>query len=256
MATLTQRVLPPVVLDVLQDTCSTLLSNKKCCTDFVIGLNLLDPFCLKLGITKALGYGIIIASTLVKLPQVLKIMSNKSGAGIAVLGVLMELMAITFNASYSYAKRFPFTAWGETIFLLVETALIAFLVLFYDGKKGQALVFLVTHSAIVYILTSGFTPINVLWSFQACNLPLAVTGKLVQAYNNLKNGHTGQMSAITVWMLCLGCVARVFTSIQETGDQLTIMTYLVASVANGLLVAQVHYYWKETDKFLKKQKSE
>ena len=249
---LTQRTLPSSVLNVLLDTCSALLSNDECCHEFVIGLNVFHPFCFKLGITKALGYGIIVASTLVKLPQVLKILTNRSGAGIAVLGVLLELMAITFNASYSYAKRFPFTAWGETIFLLIETALIALLVLFYEGKKGQALLLLVSHSAFVYILTSGLTPINVLWSFQACNLPLAVSGKLIQAYKNFQSGHTGQMSAITVWLLCLGCVARVFTSIQETGDQLTILTYLVASVANLLLVVQVHYYWKDTEKFLKK----
>ena len=248
----TQRILPASVLNVLLDTCSALLSNDKCCNEFVIGLNVFDPFCFKLGLTKGIGYGIIVASTLVKLPQVLKIFSNRSGAGIAVLGVLLELLAITFNASYSYAKQFPFTAWGETIFLMVETAMIALLVLVFEGKKSQALLLLIGHSIFVYILTSGLTPIHVLWSFQACNLPLAVSGKLIQAFNNLRNGHTGQMSAITVWMLCLGCVARVFTSIQETGDQLTIMTYLVASLANLVLVVQVHYYWKVTEKILKK----
>jgi hypothetical protein len=30
------------------------------------------------------------------------------------------------------------------------------------------------------------------------------------------------------------------------------MTYLVASVANLVLVIQVHYYWKETERILKK----
>lgn len=215
--------------------------------------NFLDEPCLKLALSKGLGYGIIVASTMVKLPQVLKIFSAKSGAGISVFGTFLELLAITFNASYSYGKRYPFTAWGEALFLLVETALIAFLVLWYDKKKGAAALFVTLYAGLVYTLMSGLTPINVLWTLQAANLPLAISGKLIQAATNFKSGHTGQMSGITIWLLFLGCVARIFTSIQETGDQLVIMTYAAASLANFLLVAQVHYYWKATDKFLAKK---
>ena len=56
-------------------------------------------------------------------------------------------------------------------------------------------------------------------------------------------GHTGQLSAITLFMLTLGSMARVFTSIQETGDMIVISTYLVSSTINLMLSAQVMYYW-------------
>lgn len=83
-----------------------------------------------------------------------------------------------------------------------------------------------------------------------------VTGKLLQAYRNWQNGHTGQLSALTCWLLSLGCVARVFTTLQETGDQLVLFTFLGAALANFVLVAQVHYYWQATTQILnKKQKS-
>jgi len=234
------------------ETCSVLLS-KECCHNFLVDFNFVDQACLKLALSKGLGYGIIVASTLVKLPQVLKIVGAKSGAGLSVFGTLLELLAISFNASYSYGKRYPFTAWGEALFLLFETALIAFLVLWYDKRKVGASLFVLSYSGLLYTLMSGLTPINVLWSLQAANLPLAISGKMIQAYQNLKNKHTGQMSAITIWLLSLGCVARIFTSIQETGDQLVVITYVVASLANFLLVAQVHYYWKNTEAFVKKQ---
>ena len=48
---------------------------------------------------------------------------------------------------------------------------------------------------------------------------MIVVGKLIQAATNYKNGHTGQLSAITVFLLTLGSLARIFTSIQDTGDQ-------------------------------------
>lgn len=248
--------LPSNLAHVTLDTCTTLLQSPKCCHDFLIDLNFTNADCLKQAVAKGLGYGIIVASTLVKLPQVLKIFSNKSGVGIAVFGVLLELLAITFNATYSYAKRFPFSAWGEAVFLLVETLLIAFLVLWYDGKWGRAIFLFAGESALVYVLTSGLTPLKILWTLQAMNLPLAVSGKLIQAYQNWTNQHTGQVSAITAWLLFLGCIVRVFTSIQETGDQLIVITYVVAASANFILVAQVHWYWNRTKVFLKKMQND
>ena len=44
-------------------------------------------------------------------------------------------------------------------------------------------------------------------------------------------------------MLFLGSLARIFTSIQETGDTTLIVTFIATSFANGLLAAQVLYYW-------------
>ena len=46
------------------------------------------------------------------------------------------------------------------------------------------------------------------------NIPMIVLGKLIQAVKNFQNGHTGQLSAITVFLLTAGSLARIFTSIQ------------------------------------------
>lgn len=67
--------------------------------------------------------------------------------------------------------------------------------------------------------------------------------QMVQAVSNYKNGSTGQLSAVMVLMLFLGSMARIFTSIQETGDPIIILTYSVATFANGVLMVQLLYYW-------------
>lgn len=65
---------------------------------------------------------------------------------------------------------------------------------------------------------------------------------------NYRNGSTGQLSVISVFMQFAGCVARVFTSIQETGDSLIIVPYAVASFLNGVIFSQIIYYGRQAEK--------
>ncbi|KAG8332057.1 Mannose-P-dolichol utilization defect 1 protein [Homalodisca vitripennis] len=67
-------------------------------------------------------------------------------------------------------------------------------------------------------------------------------GKMVQAYTNYSNGGTGQLSAMTCVMLLLGTTARIFTSVQETGDTVIITIYALATLGNAILVGQFIYY--------------
>lgn len=86
-------------------------------------------------------------------------------------------------------------------------------------------------------------PLAVPTLLQASNVPAVVVGKLLQAATNYHNGHTGQLSAITVFMLFGGSLARIFTSVQETGDPLMAGVFVVSSLCNGLIAAQVLFYW-------------
>lgn len=76
--------------------------------------------------------------------------------------------------------------------------------------------------------------------------------QLIQAYKNYTNGSTGQLSFITVTLLFLGALARIFTSIQETNDNIMILTYVSSAFFNGIILSQVLYYWnvKAKDKQL------
>ena len=69
-------------------------------------------------------------------------------------------------------------AWGEAFFLAVQTSAIAFLCLFYSGQISHALAYLTSYLAIMYVLLSGFTPMNILAMFQASNMPVVVLAKV------------------------------------------------------------------------------
>jgi len=67
--------------------------------------------------------------------------------------------------------------------------------------------------------------------------------QLVQIWTNYHNGSTGQLSAVTVTLLFGGALARIFTSVQETGDSTVIATFVVSFTVNAILLFQVIYYW-------------
>ncbi|XP_017774061.1 PREDICTED: mannose-P-dolichol utilization defect 1 protein homolog [Nicrophorus vespilloides] len=234
---------------------SSLILSPQCVDEYFVNFNFFDVPCFKSTLSKCLGLGIILGSILVKLPQIMKIMKNKSGEGISLISVMLDLSAITIYSSYSFLKGFPFSAWGDSAFLGVQTAIIGFLVFWFSNQKSKSILFMTVYCVVSYILMSGLTPINTLWTMQGFNIPILLTGKLAQAYTNYKNGHTGQLSAVTVIMLFAGSVARIFTSIQETGDSMVIITYLASSSANAVILMQLMYYWNVDITKTKKQKS-
>lgn len=177
------------------------------------------------------------------MPQILKILANKSGEGINVFSVLFDLFAITCHVSYSFVNGFPFSAWGDGTFLAIQTAIIAALVFHFSGATYKSIAFLLVYVSICYVAMGGLTPLEVLWSAQACNVPIIFIGKMIQAVTNYRNQSTGQLSAATCFMLFFGSIARIFTSYQETGDFMMILTYCVSSFANGIIIFQLIYYW-------------
>lgn len=220
------------------------LLSPKCFESLVGNMNFGDSDCLKMLLSRSLGLGIIAGATCVKLPQIVKITRSGSATGISFVATLLELLAVTANGAYSFSKGFPFSSYGEAVTLSLQTSLIALLILWYNGNSVMTVIFSLIYGVTVYAITTpGLVPEQVLWLGQAANIPMVVLGKMIQVIANFRQGHTGQLSAVTIFMLTLGSMARVFTSIQETGDMVVISTYLCSSSVNLMLSAQVLYYW-------------
>lgn len=230
------------------------LIDEKCFQSLVLETNYRDIPCLKLLMARLIGSAIVVGSTTVKFPQIIKIISNGDALGISIVGVFLELYAVTAHGAYSFAKGFLFASYGESVFMAFQMSIIAILILWYGGNTLPTIIFSAIYGATVFAITQpGLIPDNILWYGQAANIPMIVVGKLIQAATNYKNGHTGQLSAITVFLLTLGSLARIFTSIQDTGDQVMILTFVVSSSVNVVIALQVLYYWNTTKEVLKKE---
>ncbi|XP_068614891.1 mannose-P-dolichol utilization defect 1 protein-like [Brachionichthys hirsutus] len=242
--------------DLVRGFLLTYFMPESCYDEFFLALNFLHLPCLKIVLSKVLGMFIILGSVLVKLPQILKLVGAQSAEGLSFNTVLLELFAITGTVAYSIANEFPFSAWGETLFLMLQTVVIGFLVQHYRGRSIAGLVFLVVHFGLLALLLSPVTPMSVVTCMQFFIMPAVTIGRLIQARSNYQNGHTGQLSAISVFLLFAGSLARIFTSIQETGDTLMALTYVISSASNGILLLQVLYYWNCSPEHKNKKKRE
>jgi len=47
------------------------------------------------------------------------------------------------------------------------------------GSATAACLFLVFYAVLFVVLTSGITPLDVLWSLQAANVPIILAGKVI-----------------------------------------------------------------------------
>ncbi|XP_075889995.1 mannose-P-dolichol utilization defect 1b [Nelusetta ayraudi] len=242
------------IFDPIKGLLLTYFMNESCYDEFFLNFNFLDVPCLKSVLSKVLGIGIILGSVMVKLPQILKLIGAKSAEGLSFKSVLLELLAITGTMAYSIANKFPFSAWGEVLFLMLQTVTIGFLIQHYGGKTSRGLLFCVVYFGLLLLLLSPVTPILVVTYMQASNMPAIIISRLIQVMSNFRNGHTGQLSAISVFLLFAGSLARIFTSLQETGDSLMALTYVISSTCNGLIALQVLYYWNASPELQKKKK--
>uniref|UniRef100_A0ACB8EXH9 Mannose-P-dolichol utilization defect 1 protein n=2 Tax=Sphaerodactylus townsendi TaxID=933632 RepID=A0ACB8EXH9_9SAUR len=216
---------------------------ESCYDEFFVRFNLMHIPCLKILISKGLGFAIIAGSVMVKLPQILKIVGARSAEGLSFYSILLELLAITATMTYSIANSFPFSSWGEALFLMLQTVTIGFLVQHFGGRTGRGLTFLLVYFGALSVLLSPLSSMAVVTALQASTMPAVIISRLLQAATNYSNGHTGQLSAVTAFLLFAGSLARIFTSVQETGDPLMALTYVVSSTCNGIIMGQLLYYW-------------
>lgn len=177
----------------------------------------------------------------VKVPQIKKLWGSQTAKGVDVKSVFLELTAITIHIAYCFAKRFPLTAWGDATFIATQTVIIAFLVLLFGRGKSEAVKYMSIYAVVAFVLIV-LTPMRVLDILQALKIPILLGSRYSQAKTNYVNKSTGQLSAVTCFLMLFGSAARIYTSIQETGDAMMVITFVLNTLAIGVIAAQFIYY--------------
>uniref|UniRef100_A0A914W927 Mannose-P-dolichol utilization defect 1 protein homolog n=1 Tax=Plectus sambesii TaxID=2011161 RepID=A0A914W927_9BILA len=198
--------------------------------------------CVNLFLSRVLGIIIILGSVGVQIPQILKIWNAKSGKGLSIVSFTLQLLAATSSISYGFAHSHPFGAYGDAVFVMVQLVIIIALTLHYSGKTAQSMMFIAGYGALLAVLLSPAVPLKLHASLQAANIPIIVIGRLIQIVANYRRQSTGQLSSTTAFLIVIGCIVRVFTSIHETGDRLLIAVFAIAGLMNGIVLAQILYY--------------
>lgn len=177
----------------------TSLLGPVCYKTLVYNVDLSATECVKLAISKGLGIGIIGASSIVKVPQLLKLLNSQSAEGLSFLSYLLESGAYLISLSYNVRHGFPFSTYGETALILVQNIAIASLVLKYSGNS------VAIAGWIGGLIAAGAALFNESWVdnerlslLQATAGVLGVASKVPQILTIWSEGGTGQLSAFAV----------------------------------------------------------
>lgn len=170
-----------------------------CYKALVLDVDLSNTECLKLAVSKGLGIGIIAASSIVKVPQIIKLVRSKSASGVSFLSYLLETSSYLISLAYNIRNGFPFSTFGETALILGQNVIITVLVLNYAGRASAAAVFVaVLAAAVVTLFSEKLLPMDALKYLQGGAGVLGVASKVPQILAIWQQGGTGQLSAFTV----------------------------------------------------------
>lgn len=255
------------------------------CTDTLFA-PLQDAQCGKQVLSACLSIGVLVGGSLVKLPQLIKILRAQSVEGLAEMSVFVEAISSSIFVSYNVLEGHPFATWGEMLFVSLQNLFSLLLFWRYrrardrqasaTGQKsgkanaastdspfatftllqrvlcGLAILVLGASVAYGYLLLGR----DSLFSRRLATVlglapfPLLFCSRLPQIKQNWTQKHTGQLSAVTgVLMLC-GNLARLFTSLVSLSDQFVVLSCSLATILNAIPLFQMFLYRENTAKVL------
>ncbi|KAJ7782355.1 hypothetical protein DFH07DRAFT_728131 [Mycena maculata] len=223
--------------------------GKECYTSLIENLDIGDIKCIKYSISKGLGIGIVVGGSIVKVPQLLLIVRAKSARGLSLPAYILETLSYAITLVYASRNEFPFSTYGENLFLTIQNIIITLLIILYSPGTADK----TTNAVIAYLGLGifGFTvylvPLPLLAILQVTTLPLSLFSKLPQIRQNHRAQSTGQLSAFAVIAQITGCLARLFTTATEVGDSVVAAGFALALVLNVVLGAQLWMYWGRDD---------
>lgn len=234
---------------------------------------LCDAPCLKILLSKAVGYTLFAASALVKVPQIVRFVSRGSVSGISSAYVHLELTSTICSCCYNFLMGYPISTWGELLNICLQNMVI--LALYHHFTRSidaTALLSAGFHMGTAYILLNDMLP-DLQLPRVACEPLLAhmpsacevlpgrqfmavlptlivLASRIPQIALNFTQGHTGQLSAVTSTLFFMGNIARLFTTMTEVKDPVLLAGVLVSIILNGTLVLQLFLFRRRTRQYM------
>jgi len=178
-----------------------------------------------------------------------------SARGLSLPAYVLETLSYAVTLAYAFRHQFPFSTYGENLFLTLQNTIITLLIIYHaptraltrsSSSKSQKIII-----ASLLTLASAFglytIPTDLLSILQMTTLPLSLFSKLPQIRQNARSQSTGQLSAFAVISQIAGCLARLFTTATEVGDSLVAAGFALALILNIVLGAQLYMYWGQGD---------
>eukprot|EP01055_Gregarina_sp_Pseudo9_P003399 Gregarina_sp_Pseudo_9__3398@NODE_356_length_3069_cov_67_338614_g335_i0_p2_GENE_NODE_356_length_3069_cov_67_338614_g335_i0NODE_356_length_3069_cov_67_338614_g335_i0_p2_ORF_typecomplete_len260_score22_46PQloop/PF04193_14/2_4e09PQloop/PF04193_14/4_7e09MtN3_slv/PF03083_16/0_00058MtN3_slv/PF03083_16/32HlyIII/PF03006_20/0_15_NODE_356_length_3069_cov_67_338614_g335_i0100879 len=205
-----------------------------------------------------LNFGLLLGGIAVQLPQIYKIVKNRSVAGLSEVSWVIQVFSTGAYVAFNYVLGYPFMTWGDAFFAVIEYCVIVACCWVYD-PAGSNRMFRSGYTVIFLVLTlmtvTKAMPSWLLMSMGVAPMPMVVIARVPQILLNHNQKHTGQLAFESLAMQVAGNTARIISTLVMVPDKIVLMSHVVAAICNGIPLAQVLLYWDNTQKFLKEGQS-
>lgn len=218
-----------------------------------------------------LGAIMVGASSVIKIPQIRKILKPKTAEKRAVLAlglsrdsVRLETLAQFIHVTYNKHQGNAFVNYGESFLLGLQNIVILALLEYYRLRKEiinssslsdkaqiqESLKELVKPLAEIIgavLFITKVAPRLLVAALQVLIIPIGIAAKLPQIQRNAQLKSTAHLSEVTIGANVIGSLIRVFTTITNfkrgrSRDSVLLAGYLTSFALNAILAGQIYKY--------------
>lgn len=178
-----------------------------------------------------------------KIPQILKLVSVKSADEISTLGLLLELTSYTVMTSYNYTNRYSLLSYLEYPIILVQEYILIYLVLKYLNKINVwSFVCAIMYFTLSSCLLLEIVPKIVLTFLAPMCTPISASSKIVQLLAILRAKNAESVSPLTWFISAFTNLTRVFTIWMDSADILLLGNFIISVLLSSSIMFSALYY--------------
>ncbi|XP_072748906.1 solute carrier family 66 member 3 [Anoplolepis gracilipes] len=178
-----------------------------------------------------------------KVPQILKLISVKSADGISTLGLFLELTSYTVMTSYNYANGYSLLSYLEYPIILLQEYILIFLVMKYLNMINiWSLICAIVYFALSGCLLLEIVPKIILSFLTPMCTPISASSKVVQLLAILRARNAESVSPLTWFISAFTNLTRVFTIWMDSADLLLLGNFIISVLLSSSIMFSALYY--------------
>lgn len=194
----------------------------------------------------AVGYAIVVGSSILKVPQIVNVVRSQSAEGISLASILLECAMYSTSASWGLARGVDFKDYGESIIIMCQMVFLVTIVSFFSQRFRLAALVLGAILGINGAFAMRMLPKVLHEGMLAAQTVVLISSRLPQIYMNYRRRATGQLSFLTYFLALGGGCARCMTVLLnvsvEQGKYPLFCQQAIAAVLSATIVSQILYY--------------
>ena len=209
------------------------------CYDSFTKLEFSDTSCVSFTFSKVVGFAIVLGAFILKVPQILKILSSGSVEGISALSYYVETINFLATAALSIHLGLDFWVYGETFVITVQNLIIILMIWSMDKKIsiGEKILFVTITAGVVFLMFEASLMTEDMWALvSSSSILLNMSARVPQILQNFSAKSTGQNAFATFFLNWAGGIARTATVVLNSDDFMYTMQFVIALGLNTIII--------------------